>query len=124
MYDWRAREERRKVARRDPSTRHRWIVQDSKKSDRKKGLKNDLTPEFVAALIRNGCCYCGELKLKMTLDRVDNSLGHLQSNVVPACIRCNFMRRDMPYAAWYALMKTVREVREKGLFGDWTGQAR
>jgi hypothetical protein len=124
MDNWRSREERRKVARQDPATRHRWIVQDSRKSDRKHGFKNDLTLEFVSSLIKHGCSYCGETELKMTLDRVDNSIGHLQSNVVPACIRCNFMRRDMPYAAWYELMPTLREIRQKGLFGDWTGRAR
>jgi len=57
----------------------------------------------------------------MTLDRVDNTCGHIQSNVVSACVRCNYMRRDMPYAAWLKLLPMIKQAREEGLFGTWTG---
>ncbi len=99
----------------------RWIMVDSRKTDKKAGRQNDLTREFVDALIVGGCAYCGENKLRMTLDRKDNSLGHLQSNVTPACVRCNYLRRDMPYDAWLEIAPAVREAKEKGLFGNWIG---
>jgi len=60
----------------------------------------------------------------MTLDRIDNDKGHTQDNVVPACIRCNYARRSMPYEAWLVVAKGMREAREQGLFGDWTGRVR
>lgn len=99
---------------------YRW----SRKSDKKKGRQNDLTRDFIEKSIANGCSYCGELHLKMTLDRKDNSLGHLQNNVVPACIRCNYFRGDVPFAAWVHVAPAVKEAVELGLFSNWTGQHR
>ena len=102
----------------------RTIRVDTRSSDRKAGLENDLTREFIAAEVAKGCFYCGESKIRMTLDRIDNNLGHLMTNVVPACIRCNYTRKDMPYEAWLVVAKGMREAREGGLFSGWTGQAR
>lgn len=101
---------------------NRFILEDSRRSDKKKGFSNDLTKEFIESIITNGCRYCGETKLRMTLDRIDNSIGHLQSNVVPACIRCNLARGSMPYIAWQHIVPLIKEAREQGLFGDWDGK--
>jgi hypothetical protein len=60
----------------------------------------------------------------MTVDRVDNDLGHLQSNVVPACVRCNHVRGQMPYEAWLMVAPGMRAAREAGLFGGWDGDLR
>jgi hypothetical protein len=73
----------------------------------------------VENLIANGCIYCGETELRMTLDRINNDLGHLQTNVNASCRRCNWSRRDMPYAAWIRLVPEIRKIAEEGLFGDW-----
>lgn len=99
--------------------RARTILTDSRGDDRKKGRENDLTLDFIETTIARGCRYCGEITIKMTLDRIDNAKGHTQGNVVPACIRCNYIRKDMPYAAWLVVAKGMREAREQGLFGDW-----
>jgi hypothetical protein len=56
----------------------------------------------------------------MTIDRIDNEIGHTLSNVVPACIRCNYVRRDMPHEAWLCLVEGMREAVFRGLFGSWT----
>lgn len=50
------------------------------------------------------CHYCNEnifvlYKLKLypkqwTLDRIDNNLGHVKTNVVLACLKCNLERRS------------------------------
>lgn len=97
------------------------IRSDSRESDRKNGRKNDLTIEFIRSLIADPCAYCGETSLRMTLDRKDNSLGHEQSNVIQACERCNYSRRNMPFEAWMVVADAMRKARELGLFGDWTG---
>jgi hypothetical protein len=98
---------------------HMAIVHDSKRRDKENQLENDLTHEFVLSAIKDGCRYCGENSIRMTLDRIDNSRGHLQSNVVPACIRCNLIRKHMPYEAWLVVAKGVREAKELGLFQTW-----
>lgn len=96
-----------------------FIVKDSRSSDGKKKRQNDLTVEFVENLIADGCFYCGDKETRMTVDRIDNSLGHLQSNVRPACHRCNIARGTIPYEAWMYLTDGLRRAREAGAFGDW-----
>ena len=105
-----------------PEFRSRFIIEDSRKSDRKKGLQHDLTVDFVEKLISsNTCAYCGEDKLLITIDRIDNDVGHTDQNIVAACIRCNMLRGSMPYSAWINICEALRDTREKGLFSDWTG---
>ena len=97
----------------------RWICVESRSSDRKRRRANDMTRPFIRELIKDGCLYCGETTLRMTLDRIDNTQGHIKTNVVPACVRCNLLRRDMPYAAWLILVPNVKQAREQGAFGAW-----
>jgi len=100
----------------------RWILRDSRGSDKKNGRRNDLDAKFVESTIKNGCSYCGETAIRMTLDRIDNEKGHIRNNVVPACIRCNYARRNMPYKAWVVVARGMRKARKNGLFGNWTGR--
>lgn len=113
---------RHKKYRRDPDKLPMVIVRDCKGSDRKKGLENDLDELFVRSKIANGCSYCGETDVRMTLDRIDNSIGHIKSNVVCACMRCNLVRGSMPIEAWKVVSEAMRSARVKGLFGDWQGK--
>ncbi len=110
--------------RQEPEHVPRHILVDSRRSDKKRGFDNDLTLEFVRVATSGPCSYCGEATLRMTLDRIDNDLGHLQGNVRAACIRCNYMRGSMPYDAWLCLVPSVIIAREQGLFRSWSGRAR
>lgn len=102
---------------------HIYIVQDCKKSDRKyRSEENDLDSDFVEKLINNGCVYCGETKIKITLDRIDNALSHNKNNVLPACYRCNLTRSSMPFEAWMHIVPSIKTARELGLFGSWRSQ--
>jgi hypothetical protein len=111
--------ERAKLVRASGLHRAANIVGDSRRNDRQKGRDNDLEKEFVERLISTGCSYCGSQTGLMTLDRLDNSKGHLQSNVVAACYRCNLLKADMPAAAWAKLVPAIKEIEREGLFGDW-----
>jgi hypothetical protein len=97
------------------------VLQDMRGSDRKKGRANDLTLKFVQCALAQPCSYCGDTASRMTLDRIDNSTGHLQANVRPSCMRCNYIRGSMPDAAWETLIPSVRSAFENGLFGEWHG---
>lgn len=119
-----ARNKRRSHERQHNVNQHKWIWEDSRHDDRDAGRENDLTKEFIKVEIEKGCSYCGETELRMTLDRIDNDRGHTMDNVVPACIRCNYTRKDMPHEAWLVVATGMREARQQGLFGDWTGRAR
>lgn len=113
--------EKIKVQRKQNRSIDRWIVIDSKGYDRKHEFENDLDREFVRRLITNPCCYCGEDSIRMTLDRIDNSKGHTKRNVRACCIRCNYIRKNMPYTAWLVVAVGVRMARRLGLFGAWIG---
>jgi len=108
--------------RRNADNKGKIILSRCLSSDRRKNLKCDLDIQFIESLFINGCKYCGESeRLKLTLDRIDNNLGHSKNNVVCCCIRCNFIRRDMPINAFEYLAPYIKEAREKGLFGEWYG---
>jgi hypothetical protein len=97
------------------------IFEDSRKTDRKADLYNDLTLDFVQALASNPCVYCGTTSVRMSLDRKDNSKGHTKDNVVRGCVRCNYTRGDMPYEAWVVVADGMRKAVELDLFGSWVG---
>lgn len=112
----------RKKQRQQPCGVARFVLQDCRKSDRKKGRENDLTLDFVRVQLDGACLYCGDTSVRMSLDRIDNSKGHTLLNVNRACIRCNYARGNMPYEAWLCLIPGLHEARLKGLFGKWLGR--
>lgn len=91
------------------------------KSDRRKGRECDLSLDFVRSELAKPCTYCGDAEGFICLDRLNSELGHLMTNVVPACERCNLIKKDMPQLAWEKIAPSVRIARESGLFGDWVG---
>jgi hypothetical protein len=107
---------------RSKKTREKLIVEDNKKGDRKSGRQNDLDEVFVRELISKGCVYCGVSaeQVKMSLDRIDNKLGHTKENVTPSCLECNLTRGDMPYNAWLLVSVGMRHARGMGLLNGWT----
>jgi hypothetical protein len=106
--------------RRTPNFRAAFVLKASKSMDRRRGWTNDIELEFIRGELERGCTYCGEMDvLKIGLDRIDNDKPHISSNVVAACRRCNLFRRDMPYAAWIAIVPAFRSAKDAGLFGDW-----
>lgn len=109
-----------KLRRKLPEYRGRYLLEDCRRSDRKKGLENDLNKEFVNEKLTEGCVYCCEERVeRLTLDRIDNSRGHLQNNVVTACMRCNSIRGNMPMIAWLFLVPGIQAAISAGAFGDW-----
>lgn len=76
-----------------------------------KHWKIDLDVDFIKGLIFESCFYCkrtaeeaglewrrtGDLKRsvrKLGLDRVDNAVGYMKTNVVPCCYDCNMIKLD------------------------------
>ncbi len=106
----------------DPAKRPYHILIDSRKNDKKKGFENDLDLEFITSAIEKPCAYCGEGAILKSLDRIDNLLGHLKTNVVVSCKRCNLTRGNMPYEAWLCVAEGMRVARERRLFGEWDGK--
>lgn len=100
--------------------RDRVIFNNCKKASKSRGIPFSLTREQIKRLIESPCRYCGDSRPeKIGLDRVENRVGYVITNVVPCCVRCNTMKRDMPYEAWEFLAPMVKQAFEKGLFGEW-----
>lgn len=66
-------------------------IMSAKSRSKKRGFGFDLTREFVGTTINSPCVYCSAVGSSQ-LDRKDNSIGYLMSNVVPACKRCNTVK--------------------------------
>lgn len=111
--------QREKIDRKDETLRCRIILKDSKEADRKKQRENDLDRAFIRTLIDEGCSYCFDDKGRMTLDRIDNVIGHLKANVVASCMRCNYIRRDMPHEVWMMIVPKIRQARLLGMLEGW-----
>jgi hypothetical protein len=108
--------------RKSPENRPRCVLRDSKQYDKRNGYHNDLDLPFIENELAKGCFYCEETEIQITLDRIDNNKGHSKDNVTPSCIRCNLIRRNMPYDAWVVVAEAIKIARMNGLFGMWTGR--
>jgi hypothetical protein len=111
------KEERASGARREY-----FIHIDSKGSDKKNGREYGLSEDMIRGLLSKECSHCGEEEGQMTLDRIDNDIGHVPENVVTSCYRCNMVRGSMPIEAWELFKPVMRAAREKGLFGSWASK--
>lgn len=71
----------------------------------------DMTTVEVLALIVQPCVHCGTTELPRGLDRIDNNLPHIKSNVAPSCAPCNFARGDrFTFDEMQRIGKTIRQV--------------
>lgn len=72
-----------------------YLISNYRKDDVK---YNRETPDFgskwmVENILSKPCVYCGETDwIKLGCDRIDNSIGHIKSNVVPSCLHCNMTK--------------------------------
>jgi len=99
------------------------IIKRSKQIDKPYGLLY----EKFCELIKQPCYYCGDIDTNYIqdystkqnkfisdtviyyngIDRVDNNLGYLETNVVPCCKRCNSAKNDMHIHEFYKWIKRV-----------------
>jgi len=63
----------------------------------KKQLDFVITPDDYNSIIKKDCYLCGkknEDSHKNGIDRIDNNVGYISSNVKPCCCECNYMKKD------------------------------
>ena len=96
------------------------LVHDSKTSDILKNRKNDITVKDLIDMYNknNNCHWCSfPVKLEcrssncikldnISLDRLDNTNGHMKNNCVISCLFCNYARSDCDKEQW----KTVINI--------------
>lgn len=57
---------------------------------RSRGLDYDLTATFIQDTLEKPCHYCAGMAV--VLERYDNDVGYLMTNVVPSCVPCNNLK--------------------------------
>lgn len=83
-------------------------------------LEFSLSKEQFKKLTQDNCHYCDEPPTRKHgsrrsngyyvyngIDRVDNSVGYITSNVVSCCFRCNKGKSTLKYEEWINLCKRV-----------------
>lgn len=116
---WRCKQQNRDNAR-------RWRIDSFAQSrltsyrmfDKKRGFECTLTLSEIELLLRQPCYYCG-ISDSRGLDRIDNNVGHTDSNVVPCCGTCNIILSDLPFIAKEKLKSGLYEIRQAELLKGW-----
>jgi hypothetical protein len=67
--------------------------QTYKSNAKKRNKKFNITRDEFCEYVGKKCFYCGEISVG--IDRVDNSLGYVKGNMVPACETCNHMKWNL-----------------------------
>lgn len=66
-----------------------------------------LTKDDFNDLWGKPCYYCNAEIETIGLDRINNEIGYTRINVVPCCIRCNKMKKNINYEDFIRLCKTI-----------------
>lgn len=71
---------------------------------RNRGLAFEITDSAFAAFVLGDCYYCGAKADPINgIDRLNSGLGYVGGNIVTACKRCNYAKRDYSlgdFLAW------------------------
>jgi|SRR5208282_1302396 len=83
-----------------------------RRNARPRGFEFSLTRTEIEDIVVRPCHYCGYDSSFVGIDRVDNSKGYVQENIVPCCKICNHAKSDLSlsdFLAWaQRLAKTQR----------------
>ena len=83
-----------------------------KQSAKEKGLEFSISIEDFEDWLLTSCIYCGFEEV-VGLDRIDNSKGYTQHNVVPCCTLCNKTRsNNFTLEEFQLIGLTIKKIRE------------
>jgi hypothetical protein len=84
-----------------------------KKNAKERGLLFNLDKNLFRKIITSNCYYCGSEPVHVCyrldlnggfsyngIDRVNNNLGYILSNIVPCCENCNKAKRDLTLSSF------------------------
>lgn len=80
--------QRRERYEKTPENRYRKY----KKGARRRGIAFSLSFDEFMEFWQKPCVYCNGQIETIGLDRVNNSLGYIMSNVFPCCSKCNYLK--------------------------------
>lgn len=78
-----------------------------KHSARIKNLEFNLSFEQFMTLWRKPCSYCQEEIDSIGIDRFDNEIGYILSNIISCCKTCNYMKRELSFEVFLDKCKKI-----------------
>ena len=78
-----------------------------------RGLEWTLTDEDTVEMMTSPCVYCGVLLEINGIDRVDSSIGYVQSNCVPCCKTCNLMKMCLDPTTFVERCRHIAGVEDR-----------
>ena len=109
-----------------------------KRGAKRRGLEFEIPMTEFERLTSLNCFYCGAIPSRIVgdksnkyhgtytyngLDRVDNFVGYVLSNVVPCCSKCNFAKREMSYSEFKSwIMQASDYLMSKQIGGALCGK--
>jgi len=96
--------------------RYKTLQMESKK----RGLSVNLPFDRFVRLLAMPCRYCGEIEKEASfgyrLDRIDNTKGYFEENVVPCCASCNRIKGEaLTFDEMLVAMNAVCDFRKRAL---------
>lgn len=88
-----------------------WKYFKYKVDARKRGLEFALSKEKFYSLCNKNCFYCGVL-VCVGIDRVDNSIGYVEGNIVTSCKDCNVAKMKMTVSEFIGMCKRVATIHK------------
>jgi len=93
-----------------------------KKGAKERGLIYNLSNDFFEKITSSNCFYCGVIPSQLSkrngheyfyngIDRVNNSIGYIEENVVPCCVFCNKAKRDLDIEVFTKWVKRLSEYQ-------------
>jgi hypothetical protein len=81
-----------------------------------KNLEFTLTQELFDKITQSNCSFCNRETTnthRNGIDRNDNSIGYIESNCIPCCNECNYMKGSLTYIQFIECCKNVRDYYYK-----------
>lgn len=92
----------------------RYHAQTLRHKAKRRGLEWTLPEGLALDLVTDNCFYCGAApKPTNGIDRVDNSKGYVENNVVTSCRSCNVAKLDRPLDGFLAWVKQAHAHQER-----------
>lgn len=71
-----------------------------------------LTDDEAVEIMSSPCYYCGflaniKINIRNGIDRIDNNIGYIKSNCLPACKQCNSAKKQMSINDFFASIMKV-----------------
>ena len=108
----------------------KYLYKSYKKGAEKRKLTFNLSEDFFRKITKQNCYYCGREPEQFRkyygkingywiyngIDRIDNTIGYEESNVVPACKYCNFAKQKLHLNDFLRLVKKIYEHKQLEIY--------